>query len=309
MQELYQAPLRAVRAFEKLTGLHVAIHDLSGHFLNFLPPEVFNHRTPHCLAAKAWNDNGCVSGDVHRTRAAMLEEPAGRIQVCHAGFVEWVVPALNNHRLEWVLFAGQRKPGKNFTLAKTDPGALLLLLERRKRQAGARELPKVPPLAPVDDDEALALLEMTRQLAARLQQWRGELVRSAAAPPPRNARGAANADMITRRARIMHFLQSRHVNPLRLADLAAHLHISESRAGHAVREACGQSFVDLLVEARLKTAEALLRHTNLSVLEVSLRSGFGDLSHFHCCFRKRFGQTPHRFRRQAQAGAPIGTRI
>jgi AraC family transcriptional regulator of arabinose operon len=116
-------------------------------------------------------------------------------------------------------------------------------------------------------------------------------------PMPRRERLSSSA---ARSTAIRHFIQGRHMQRIRLEDLAEHLHISESRAGHAVREACGKSFVELLVEARLHTAAELLRYTNLSVLEISMRSGFNDLSHFHETFRARFKATPHRFRKREQ---------
>jgi len=62
---------------------------------------------------------------------------------------------------------------------------------------------------------------------------------------------------------------------------------------------CGMNFARLLAEARLGTAAWLLRHSGLPVVEVALASGFGDVSHFHACFRKRFGATPRRYRVQA----------
>jgi AraC-like DNA-binding protein len=56
------------------------------------------------------------------------------------------------------------------------------------------------------------------------------------------------------------------------------------------------SNADLLTEARLHTAKGLLRATDLSVLEVCLRSGFREVAHFHRMFRNRVGATPRRYR-------------
>ncbi|MBN8526882.1 MAG: helix-turn-helix transcriptional regulator, partial [Planctomycetes bacterium] len=58
----------------------------------------------------------------------------------------------------------------------------------------------------------------------------------------------------------------------------------------------GRGFADLLAEARLVTAATLLRGSALPVLEVGQRAGFGDASHFHACFRKRFGCSPGAWR-------------
>ena len=143
------------------------------------------------------------------------------------------------------------------------------------------------------------ILELLRQLGARLREWREQVERVPARTfEPQRRRSALP---VNRRAAIEMFIQRRHPYPVRLADLAKHLHLSESRAGHAVQEACGVSFVGKLSAARLDTAAQLLRHTNLAVLEVATRSGFGDLSNFHLSFRRCFGLPPHQYRKRAQA--------
>jgi AraC-like DNA-binding protein len=95
---------------------------------------------------------------------------------------------------------------------------------------------------------------------------------------------------------IHRFVQVHHQRPALLEELAAELRMSASRTSHVVRETCGMSFRELLIEARLNTAMGLLRATNLSVLEVSIRSGFPEIAHFHRMFRNRVGTTPRQYR-------------
>jgi AraC-like DNA-binding protein len=291
MADIYAVPLQAIEAFEKTTGLAVSVHDLSGLLYHFLPHRMFQHNTPCCQAVKVDHDLACMAFDAERIRALMRERPDGIVKVCHAGLVEWVVPRLSDNGLNWVIFAGQRTPGKRFSSAIWDS------TPRPKRAPWTKSTPLPPP---VDDDEAQIILEMLRQLSTRLDAWRVELERSAGAPPRSRpgSPGERSDVLVTRRAAIKRLIDSRHRQPFRLSDLAALLHISESRAGHAVREACDSSFIELLVEARLKTAAGLLRHSNLSVIEVAERSGFGDLSHFHHAFRKHYRLTPHKYRRK-----------
>ena len=45
----------------------------------------------------------------------------------------------------------------------------------------------------------------------------------------------------------------------------------------------------------------LLNHTALPILDVALRSGFGEISHFHRSFRERFKMTPLKYRKQCEA--------
>jgi AraC-like DNA-binding protein len=61
----------------------------------------------------------------------------------------------------------------------------------------------------------------------------------------------------------------------------------------------GSSFSEFVLEQRL-----LLAHRRLSsagttrdkISTIALDAGFGDLSYFHRCFRKRFGMTPAEWR-------------
>lgn len=120
--------------------------------------------------------------------------------------------------------------------------------------------------------------------------------------PARIDSAAANPADLDRADRIRVFMRDRHTEQPRLEDLAAVLHLSESRAGHLVRELTGRGFGALLTEARLQTATALLRNTALSIGQVALQSGFGDLGHFHRLFRRRMGQTPRGYRRLSEHG-------
>src|SRR5689334_18841748 len=121
MESLHEIPQVAVRAFERSTGLKIAFHDLTGQLPGFLPPDIFGHRTPACLAVKADHQDACTRCDAEFTRTSMATTPAGRVQICHAGLVEWVVPCYRDGRLDWVMFAGQRRPAKSLTCALKTP--------------------------------------------------------------------------------------------------------------------------------------------------------------------------------------------
>jgi AraC-like DNA-binding protein len=84
----------------------------------------------------------------------------------------------------------------------------------------------------------------------------------------------------------------------RLTDLAAELGLTPSRAGHAVRECFGLTFPALVHDCRLREAAHLLRTSSLPLVEIALRFGYHDQSHFTRRFVRRFGITPGRYRRQ-----------
>lgn len=299
MPDWFDTPLSAILAFEKLTRLHVSVHEMSGALWSFLPPERFLHMEGACVAAKSVALERCVKFDVVQTRSAMAVLPEGRVHVCHAGLVEWVVPTIKNGKLQRLFFAGQRRPGPKLTCfsGATDP----------VHTSWAHH---VRALDPVDDEEAEWILESLRQLSARIELWRlnppqDGLAEVIDADGPSKAKpGMLARHMLPRQQIIRYFIDERHTRNVTLADLAQRLHLSESRAGHAVRELCGMSFVQLLIEARLKTAAGLLRHTDLSVAQVAASSGFENASHFHQMFRRKFGTTPHRYRAGSDSTEP-----
>ncbi len=69
------------------------------------------------------------------------------------------------------------------------------------------------------------------------------------------------------------------------------------------RKTVGKTFVDYLADLRVSHACRLLIETDHSVVEVSLRSGFNNLSNFNRRFRKLRGQSPRCFR-SAHQGLP-----
>jgi len=69
-------------------------------------------------------------------------------------------------------------------------------------------------------------------------------------------------------------------------------------------EEAGKSFTEHLVERRLERAFSLLsdpRHLHLAIIDIAFAVGFGDVSHFNCVFRRRFGETPSGIRAAAVA--------
>jgi AraC-like DNA-binding protein len=293
MQRL-DVPEQAIQAFEKIHGLQVTIHDLCGSLSAAISRDRSQHCHSLCRCVKAaGGDRHCATFEVLRLRANIHSFPEGRYHVCHAGLVEWVMPVCDNLELEWVLFAGVRTPGPAFGTGHREP------LTRWRRSPWSSRVPLPPP---VDETESELILEHLRQLAARLRSWAHEKNRNFDSAPWKDTLTENNL-MIRRRTLIRRYIESNQGRNIRLRELAAQLKVSEDRATHVVRECCGETFREMLIEARLKTAKELLRFSSLPVLEVALSSGFNEISHFNRLFRRRLGCSPGHYRR-----APISPR-
>jgi hypothetical protein len=157
-----EVPERAILAWEKAHGLRITVHDLRGSLWPFLEPERFQHTQAICQAVKLMGrDRSCVFWEINRLRRDVAAFPKGRVQVCHAGLVEWIVPVFGDEKLEWVLFAGVRRVAPGLSAIYDEHMPLPAEMWRDARH-------QLPPVA---NEEAEELLEHLRQLAARLRLW------------------------------------------------------------------------------------------------------------------------------------------
>ncbi|HWL54696.1 MAG TPA: helix-turn-helix transcriptional regulator [Chthoniobacteraceae bacterium] len=96
--------------------------------------------------------------------------------------------------------------------------------------------------------------------------------------------------------------------PLRLSDVAWHLHLSEEHLCRIFRAETGNTVMEELLGLRLEHATVLLRGSTMSVETVARNCGFGTSSLFCRHFRQRYNMTPGQYR-ATQSGRYPGVRI
>ena len=279
-------PARAIAAFERASGLTLCFHDYRKSLWPFVDATRNEHVNPVCRLVKANREPACIAFCAKRMRVEADRFQNGIIKRCHAGVIELFLSVFLDDKLEWLLYAGVRRPAKD----------LAVTIEDTVQTRSGPWAPTIGKLPTLDQDEAEHLLELLRQLAARLVAWRTGMKESL---PALAARGAMPTEQ-ARRSAITWFISKHHATAtLRLADLAKHLRLSEDRAGHVVSELFGDSFATLLLRARVQTAQGLLRLSDLPLREVSRQSGFGSRAHFFAVFRAHTSMTPAAWRRGA----------
>jgi AraC-like DNA-binding protein len=78
--------------------------------------------------------------------------------------------------------------------------------------------------------------------------------------------------------------------------VAEAVHMSGSGFSRFFKARTGMTFKEYVVDVRISRACHLLASTNLSVTEVALECGFGELTTFNRAFRKCRGKTPTQYR-------------
>lgn len=81
--------------------------------------------------------------------------------------------------------------------------------------------------------------------------------------------------------------------------LAATLKVSVSTLRRRFLERAGLNPKEFIIRSRMAYAEYLLRKTDLTVLEVSLRAGYNEISGFNRTFKNYFGLSPSKYRKES----------
>lgn len=82
---------------------------------------------------------------------------------------------------------------------------------------------------------------------------------------------------------------------MKIGEMAGHFHMSPNYISIYVKKHTGLAIQQHMMQARIKTAEILLKQKKYSINEVAFRLGFNDASHFNKLFRKYKATSPGRF--------------
>lgn len=105
----------------------------------------------------------------------------------------------------------------------------------------------------------------------------------------------STSEIDVKRHAVMEYISKKYVEAS-LAELAKYLGYSQEYLSRWIKEQFGHTFKELLMDTRLRTAEKLLRTTDMSVSEIINAVGYDNQSHFHKLFLITYGSTPHQYR-------------
>lgn len=100
--------------------------------------------------------------------------------------------------------------------------------------------------------------------------------------------------------RVCTFINENYTHPLKQPQVAEVVGMSPSGFSSFFKKTVGRTFIDYLNNLRISHACRLLIDTDLSILSVSHRSGFSNLSNFNRRFLRMKRMSPRAYRRQFQ---------
>ena len=94
----------------------------------------------------------------------------------------------------------------------------------------------------------------------------------------------------------LQFINKNYKEKISLKDIEHNLHVNSSYFSTLFKQEMGQTFTDYLNSLKIGHACQLLADTNLSIIDISLSTGFEDQSYFTKVFKKAMGMTPKSYR-------------
>lgn len=95
---------------------------------------------------------------------------------------------------------------------------------------------------------------------------------------------------------IISYIGERYTADLTLMEIADKFHMSYKYFSRYFKNTFNTTLSDYIMKLRLERAELLLSSTELSVTEISLQTGFNNISFFIRSFKKAYGMTPLQYR-------------
>ena len=94
----------------------------------------------------------------------------------------------------------------------------------------------------------------------------------------------------------LQFINKNYREKISLKDIENNLHVNSSYFSTLFKQEMGQTFTDYLNSLKIGHACQLLADTNLSIIDISLSTGFEDQSYFTKVFKKAMDMTPKAYR-------------
>lgn len=98
--------------------------------------------------------------------------------------------------------------------------------------------------------------------------------------------------------KIIEYINKNYASQITLAQLSKILNLSENYIGIYFKRNTLMNVSDFIAKTRLQHAKDLLENTNLSIKEITFKTGFNSPEYFCKSFKQTFGVSPTQFKKQ-----------
>jgi xylan 1,4-beta-xylosidase len=107
-------------------------------------------------------------------------------------------------------------------------------------------------------------------------------------------------DKDKRMIKIRRYIRKNYRYPITMQDLAKYVHLTPGYLSRFIKRNSGKNFIDYLNEVRLQNAVIELLSTDSTVTSISFNHGFPNMTAFNKTFRRKYHETPLKYRKNNQ---------
>jgi AraC family transcriptional regulator, arabinose operon regulatory protein len=96
--------------------------------------------------------------------------------------------------------------------------------------------------------------------------------------------------------KMMRYIEEHATILFKIEEVAQHVDLSISRAGHLFKSNVGKTMIEYALEVRLSAAINQMKYTSMSLEQIAEICGFGTYPYFHRVFKKKYGVAPGIYR-------------
>ena len=234
---------------------------------------------PYCLAI---GDNPELldkcSGCNHDNSIKSLNQRGTWMYTCHAGVAEVVTPIFQNDNLIAYLMLGKfRDAEERYSSAQmvTDAAEKYGLDKDKMLEAYY----KLPILDKQRIDSAISLLKILIYYITSEKFFRYDY--------------SIQFDSIDK------YIEEHICDKITVDDICNHFRIPRHLLYAIFDKESGDSIQEYIIKKRIRKAQHLLRDTNMSVSQISVKVGYSEYNYFFRIFKERVGVTPLQYRKQS----------
>lgn len=90
------------------------------------------------------------------------------------------------------------------------------------------------------------------------------------------------------------YINHHYTEKITLREVAKSVYMSKNYFSAYFKKVANISFIDYVTKLRLKKANELIKMTDMSMLEIAMKSGFNNMSNFYRLYKKHIGQLSER---------------
>lgn len=255
-------------------NLEITLHPLGNEQLISSSELIaFNiHENPHCIYIKTFPDayEHCISRQNKINNKCKTGSFCG---TCYAGVFEYIYPIYDGTDVSgFICVSGYRGNNYNSYLEKTSKDFAIPLKNLKKTALCLKDT--IPDKNYIDT----LIIPLTRMLELAYNKL------------------SCNATQGIYIDDVIRYINRHYTEDITLSSICSALSISLSSISHAFKKVTGKSFREYLTFVRLRSAKSLLKHSKLSITEISYAVGYNDSNYFSCIFKTHTGMSPRLYR-------------